>query len=152
MLALVLVLVPVLAGCARAPRFVGCPYSDDDMRSVVDDVRGRWVERFASDPRDAFDSLTVECRDSAEVAFWWRGHERTAFGVTLRRDLVLLPTGRDHEVAARWGLSAPTARESALAHELAHVALWDLHDDPDSGHGWRFRQAMPLVVEVNGHH
>ncbi len=103
-----------------------CPYNPGEMRDLERDFVALWRVAELPEPlrvERAIREVNVECHETVIV-----GGLGVVYGVT--------HSPWDVEIATLDpGSGVPlTLRQSALAHEYVHVALWNVTGDPDVTH------------------
>lgn len=131
-------------GCAPPARTYDseCPWTPSQFNLVVETFADAWFNRF--DQALDFRELDVDCQPGRTVL--WDSSDGTvkrAHGVTLHRTEILIPVA-----------NKPLLVDTTFAHELVHVALWQLHDDPDdeshaAGDGTWLPDHDTFVADIN---
>lgn len=117
-------------------RVVNCPYALEEVSRLLADFEARWSMAFGSQQtREVMRAIDAVTATFVSGAIDYHGM-LIGGGIT--------DTPREVRIVRKSG----SVRRSALAHELAHVALWHLHGTPEPGHTGNWTKQHDDIVNA----
>mgnify|MGYP001577520469 CR=1 FL=1 len=110
-------------------RFIDCPWSMKQNILASDMYQAAYAETFLNNDYDGIEvpmnSVFVECKEGVSFTTVWveDGREYDMYGFTQSRTLIEINTPESLMIG-----------DSTFFHEMTHVTLWYLSNEPDPDH------------------